>query len=145
MSIDPRPYVRVAAMLRLDNTQISAHSVVMRRKTGSLVPLEASILEAALQLRRDGIEEVHGFQLAKVMRDGAGARRLTAYGTLYRALERLEGFGFLDSRWEDAAIAAETGRPPRRFYRLTVSADRALADAAATRPAAALSPSRPVT
>ena len=117
----------------------------MRRKTGSLVPLEVSILEAALRLRRDGVEEVHGFQLAKVMRDDAGARRLTAYGTLYRALERLEGFGFLDSRWEDATIAAETGRPPRRFYRLTVSGERALADAAPVRPAVALAPTRPVT
>ncbi len=117
----------------------------MRRKTGSLVPLEVSILEAALRLRRDRVDEVHGFQLAKVMRDDAGARRLTAYGTLYRALERLEGFGFLDSRWEDATIAAETGRPPRRFYRLTVSGERALADATPARPAAALSPSRPVT
>ena len=98
----------------------------MRRKAGTLVPLEVSILEAALRLRRDGQEEAHGFLLAKLIRDGAGARRLTAYGTLYRALERLEEFGFLESRWEDATIGAVTGRPPRRFYRLTVSGARAL-------------------
>lgn len=102
----------------------------MRRKAGTMVPLEASILDAALRLRRDGQEEAHGFLLAKVLRDGAGARRLTAYGTLYRALERLEGFGFLDSRWEDAALTTETGRPPRRFYRVTVAGERALAEAA---------------
>jgi PadR family transcriptional regulator, regulatory protein PadR len=97
----------------------------MRRKTGTLVPLETSILEAALELRRGGQEEAHGFLLAKVMRNGAGARRLTAYGTLYRALERLEGFGLLASRWEDPAIAQETGRPPRRVYRLTATGERA--------------------
>ncbi len=101
----------------------------MRRKTGTLVPLEVSILEAALRLRRDGTDEAYGFQLARVLRDSAGAKRLTAYGTLYRALERLEGFGFLVSRWEDPAIALETGRPPRRFYRLTVSGERALDEA----------------
>ncbi len=109
----------------------------MRRKSGSLVSLEVSILEAALRLRRDGQEEVHGFQLAKVMRDEAGAKRLTAYGTLYRALERLEGFGFLESRWEDAAIGATTGRPPRRFYRVTVVGERALREAITRRPTAA--------
>jgi DNA-binding PadR family transcriptional regulator len=90
----------------------------MRRKAGTLVPLEASILEAALRLRRDGTDEAYGFLLARIMRDGAGAKRLTAYGSLYRALERLEGFGFLESRWEDPAVALELGRPPRRFYRL---------------------------
>ena len=98
----------------------------MRRKSGTLVPLEASILEAALRLRSQGVEQTHGFQLAKVMRDGAGARRLTAYGTLYRALERLQDFGFLESQWEDATIASESGRPLRRFYRVTASGERAL-------------------
>lgn len=106
----------------------------MRRKSGSLVSLEVAILEAALRLRRDGQEEVHGFLLAKVMRDGAGARRLTAYGTLYRALDRLEGFGLLESRWEDPTIGAYAGRPPRRLYRLTASGERALVNAAASLP-----------
>ncbi len=110
----------------------------MRRKTGTLVSLEVAILEAALRLRRDGQPEIHGFQLAKVMRDEAGAKRLTAYGTLYRALERLEGFGFLESRWEDAAIGATTGRPPRRFYRITVVGERALHEALTPSPADAI-------
>ena len=117
----------------------------MRRKAGTMVSLEVSILDAALRLRRDGQAEVHGFLLAKVLRDGAGARRLTAYGTLYRALERLEGFGFLASRWEDAAIGAETGRPPRRLYRLTVSGERAIVDAHASIPMTPRVPARPVT
>lgn len=103
----------------------------MRRKEGALVPLEVSILEAALGLRNRGITEAHGFLLAKELRDGAHARRLTAYGTLYKALERLEQRGCLASRWEDPNRAAEDGRPRRRFYRLTIVGERALADARA--------------
>jgi PadR family transcriptional regulator PadR len=119
----------------------------MRRKEGSLVPLEASVLEAALGLRQQGIEEAHGFLLAKEMRDGIRARRLTAYGTLYKALERLERAGYLSSRWEDPLIAARDGRPRRRFYRVTLDGERALAEAtlgereAARKRSAAIQPS----
>jgi DNA-binding PadR family transcriptional regulator len=101
----------------------------MRRKPGTLVPLEVSILEAVLELRRRGITEAHGFLLAKELRDGRHARRLTAYGTLYKALDRLERAGYLASRWEDPQIAAGEGRPRRRFYRLTLTGEAALADA----------------
>ncbi|MBA3407463.1 MAG: helix-turn-helix transcriptional regulator, partial [Solirubrobacterales bacterium] len=51
------------------------------------------------------------------MRDQGGSRSLTAHGTLYKALSRLEEFGLLTSRWEDAA--AVEGRPRRRLYELT--------------------------
>jgi len=101
----------------------------MRRKQGSLVPLEVSVLEAALGLRQRGIDEAHGFLLAKEMRDGARARRLTAYGTLYKALDRLERAGYLSSRWEDPLIAARDGRPRRRSYRVTLEGEGALAQA----------------
>lgn len=103
----------------------------MRRKEGALVPLEVSILEAALELSSRGIPEAHGFLLAKKLRDRQGAKRLTAYGTLYKALERLEQRGYLASRWEDPNRAAEDGRPRRRFYRLTIVGEQALADARA--------------
>ena len=99
----------------------------MRRKAGALVPLEASILEAGLDLRRRGLDAAHGFLLAKEMRDHAGARLLTAYGTLYKALERLEKAGFLGSFWEDPQLAADAGRPRRRFYRVTAAGETALA------------------
>jgi len=101
----------------------------MRRKEGALVPLEVSILEAALELRSRGINEAHGFLLAKHIRDGKGARRLTAYGTLYKALDRLERAGYLASRWEDPQLAADDGRPRRRHYRITMSGEGAHADA----------------
>jgi PadR family transcriptional regulator len=41
-----------------------------------------------------------------------------ASGTLYPVLIRLEGAGWVESRWENLDPAAE-GRPPRRYYRLT--------------------------
>jgi PadR family transcriptional regulator PadR len=103
----------------------------MRRKEGALVPLEVSILEAALGLRSRGIAEAHGFLLAKELRDGRQARRLTAYGTLYKALDRLERAGYLASRWEDPRLAADEGRPRRRFYRVTLTGETALAEAKA--------------
>ena len=117
----------------------------MRRKAGTLVPLELDILEAAIDLARRSIPEAHGYLLARELRDRNGAKRLTAYGTLYKALERLERLGFLESRWEDPQAAADDGRPRRRFYRVTVIGERAAADARASedrplvqRPAAAV-------
>jgi DNA-binding PadR family transcriptional regulator len=106
----------------------------MRRKAGASVPLELSILEAAVDLARRGTLEAHGFLLARELRDREGARRLTAYGTLYKALERLERRGYLASRWEDPIAPAKEGRPRWRFYRVTVLGERAVQDARARRP-----------
>jgi PadR family transcriptional regulator, regulatory protein PadR len=39
-------------------------------------------------------------------------------GTVHPILARLEGAGWLESRWEDVDPTA-AGRPPRRYYRLT--------------------------
>jgi DNA-binding PadR family transcriptional regulator len=88
-----------------------------RRKPGTLVPLETEILSAALSMRRSGEAAFHGFGLAQAMREHSGSRALTGHGTLYKALGRLEEFGLLASRWEDAAAAE--GRPRRRLYELT--------------------------
>ena len=87
----------------------------MRRKAGSLVPLELAICAAAAELRRGGVEEFHGYLIAKQIKEHADNRLLTAYGTLYRALARLETMGLLASRWEDANVAAAENRPRRRF------------------------------
>lgn len=113
----------------MTNMQISAYSFEMRRKQGTLIPLEVAVLEAALELRDDGIEEVHGFLLAKHVGDGEGARRLTAHGTLYRSLARLERAELLRSRWEEPQLAADEGRPLRRLYQLTRAGEKALAEA----------------
>ena len=103
----------------------------MRRKPGAIVPTERSVLEAGVRLHANGTAEFHGYALAKKMREDDAARRLIAHGTLYKALDRLEGMSFLESRWEDPAVAAEESRPRRRFYRVTAAGSRALAEAPA--------------
>lgn len=101
-----------------------------RRKPGTLLPLETDILEIALSLRGSGHASFHGFGLARTLREQSGARALTAHGTLYKALSRLEGLGLLTSRWEEVATIA--ARPRRRLYELTGEgirvAERAVAD-----------------
>jgi PadR family transcriptional regulator, regulatory protein PadR len=86
------------------------------------------VLEALLD---DPEREKYGLEIG----EAAGLRS----GTVHPILARLEGYGWLASRWEDIDASAE-GRPPRRYYALT--AEGALAArtalARAYRPAAAL-------
>jgi DNA-binding PadR family transcriptional regulator len=96
----------------------------VRRKPGSLVPLESAILDVALNLDGSGVREFHGYQLARYLAHVSDHRLLTAYGTLYRALGRLEKMGLLTSRGEDPQIAASENRPARRLYALTSDAVR---------------------
>lgn len=96
----------------------------MRRKPGLLLPLEESILAAATDFLRHGTEEFHGFLLAKEIQEKQEARLLTAHGTLYKALERLEREGLLTSRWENPQKAADAGHLRRRLYRLTAAGNR---------------------
>ena len=80
------------------------------------MPLESEILEMALALRSSGQDTFHGFGLARSLKEGGSARNLTAHGTLYKALSRLEGSGLLSSRWDETEV---DGRPRRRLYELT--------------------------
>ena len=68
--------------------------------------------------------ELYGLQISQA----AGL----ATGTIHPILARLEGLGWLESRWEDIN-PAEEGRPRRRYYRLSSDgaerARRALAEA----------------
>jgi PadR family transcriptional regulator, regulatory protein PadR len=91
----------------------------MRRKAGALVPFEELILSAAVQLWNAESREFYGYQIAKHLADEADRKLLTAYGTLYRALGRLETMGLLRSAWEDPQKAADENRPGRRLYALT--------------------------
>ena len=103
------------------------HIVVpMRRKADQLIPLETSILEAAVALHRGGTTAFHGFLLAKVIKTASDRRLLTAHGTLYRALHRLERAKLIEAFWEDPYEAAREGRPRRRLYRLTASSETVL-------------------
>ena len=49
-------------------------------------------------------------------------------GTVYPALGRLERDGLVTSSWEDATIAQNEKRPPRRYYKLTAQGVRLLND-----------------
>lgn len=110
------------------------NALCMRRRPGSLIPIELAILEAASARR----EPFHGFELAKALADADGARGLTAHGTLYKALARLAEQRLLEADWEDPEIALRDGRPRRRLYRLTgagaarASAERTRAERADT-------------
>lgn len=101
--------------------------MAVRRKEGAILPIEESVLAAALALRRAGQAEFHGFAIAREIQDRQGARRLTAHGTLYKALSRMEAAGLLSSRWEDPTAAAEADRPRRRLYKVTGVGEAALA------------------
>jgi DNA-binding PadR family transcriptional regulator len=93
----------------------------MRRRAGALVPLEIAICRAAADL--DG--EFHGYELAKHLAEATGRNSLAAYGTLYRALARLEQMKLVKSRWENPEIAARENRPGRRLYILTAAGQHA--------------------
>jgi PadR family transcriptional regulator, regulatory protein PadR len=49
-------------------------------------------------------------------------------GTVYPVLGRLERDGYVRSKWESPTIAQREKRPPRRYYEITASGSRALAD-----------------
>lgn len=105
----------------------------MRRKPGALLPIEESILAAGLDLRSGENSEFHGFVIAKEMQEVGEAQQLTAYGTLYKALGRMDAAGLLESRWEEPELALAEGRPRRRLYRVTGVGERALASMRAER------------
>jgi len=96
----------------------------MRRKPGQLLPLERAICDEARDLGKD----FYGYQMAKRLQEVADSKLLTAYGTLYRALSRLQDMGLLQSRWEDPRIPARENRPGRRLYSLTALGETVASD-----------------
>jgi PadR family transcriptional regulator PadR len=78
-------------------------------------------------LLADVSEEIYGKEI--------GDRAELASGTVHPILARLEGMGWLESRWEEIDPSA-VGRPARRYYRLTPTgvADSRQALAKAYRP-----------
>ena len=86
-------------------------------------------------LLEDPTRELYGIEI--------GAAAGLPSGTIHPILARLEGLGWVESRWEDIDTRAE-GRPARRYYRLTAagvqSARLALARAYRPRRAASLRP-----
>jgi len=113
---------------------------MVRRKPGTLLPLEVAILDAGTACARDGDPDFHGFAVAQRIQERDGARRLTAHGTLYKALARMEAGGLLESRWEDPDLGVTEGRPRRRLYRVTPLGARALAEGRAAEAPGAFRP-----
>ena len=105
----------------------------MRRKPGTLLPLEIAVLEAALQLLARGTGEFYGYLIAGAVKEREDTRSLTAHGTLYKALDRMQKAGLIESRWEDPQIAAAEERPRRKLYHVTAVGETALSDALAAR------------
>jgi DNA-binding PadR family transcriptional regulator len=104
----------------------------MRRKPGSLLPLEIAICEVASILQQRGAPKFHGYSLAKELKHAGDTKLLTAYGTLYRALDRLEQMGYLRSEMEAPHFAAAENRPGRRLYELTALGQQTLSETART-------------
>src|SRR6478609_10797688 len=78
--------------------------------TGPRMTIPAQLVLSVLL--EDPQREVYGRELG----EAAGLPS----GTIHPILARLEGMGWLESRWEDIDTSA-AGRPARRYYRLTES------------------------
>jgi DNA-binding PadR family transcriptional regulator len=97
-----------------------------RGRPAGLTKIEIDILRAGLVASvRSGRPHFWGFELQKVFKTLTG--RNLSWGTLFPALRRLERMEHLTSEWSDES---ETGKRPRRYYRLTKSG-RKEAEAAA--------------
>ncbi|HVX38742.1 MAG TPA: PadR family transcriptional regulator [Gemmatimonadaceae bacterium] len=66
---------------------------------------------------------MHGYGVARFIRDGSGAAFKVLDGALYTSLHRMEERGWIESEWglSDAGKRA-------KFYRLTTAGHRALRD-----------------
>ena len=96
----------------------------MKRKPGTLLPIEVSILRAGILMLMRGTPDFHGYGVAKEILETEASRQLTAHGTLYRALDRMEEAGLVKSRWEELTAESD-GRPRRRLYQVTADGERA--------------------
>lgn len=94
----------------------------MRRRGGTgLVRNELRLLLTAADLRIDGHDHFHGYDLARHLAAAQDSKSIMSQPTLYRALRRLEERGALKSEWESLEEAAAQGREgrPRRYYHIT--------------------------
>jgi PadR family transcriptional regulator, regulatory protein PadR len=80
----------------------------MRKRVGPRMTLPTQLVLRALL--EDPAQEMYGLQICQV----AGLPS----GTIHPILARLEGIGWLESRWEETDPHRQ-GRPRRRYYRLT--------------------------
>ena len=81
-----------------------------------LSALEEDLLSAI------GNKEKYGLEIAKALTDANEGAREFSPGSLYPTLRRLEGKGYLNSRWGEDDDGTETrGGARRRYYQITDS------------------------
>lgn len=76
-------------------------------------------------------KESYGLEIIEAVKRVTGGRTRLALGSLYMTLHRMEGRGFILSRWEEpdeTGKARRKGRP-RRYYHITPQGLEALAEA----------------
>lgn len=101
-----------------------------RRRPGVLLPIELAILDAGLTIQpREG--SFFGFALARTLAERDDSA-LVSQGALYRALNRMETAGLLESEWEAPESAEAEGRPRRRLYQVTGAGEAAFRAAVRT-------------
>jgi PadR family transcriptional regulator PadR len=84
--------------------------------------LSAGITELVLlSVLSRAAEPMYGYQIAKLIDEGRDNEPVIKLGTLYPVLRSLERSGLLESRVEPSVAG-----PPRRYYRITESGQRAL-------------------
>ncbi len=88
---------------------------VAELKKGSVQMLLLAILEEAPK---------YGFQIIRELREATNGFFDLKEGTLYPALRRLEGKGYLKGRWN-----TETEGSPRKYYHMTDSGRKTLKEA----------------
>jgi DNA-binding PadR family transcriptional regulator len=67
----------------------------------------------------------HPYRLGREVEE-RGGKKVVTLGGLYKALHRLEEAGYVESEWEDVD-PTEVKRPRRRIYKITGTAEPALA------------------
>jgi PadR family transcriptional regulator, regulatory protein PadR len=80
----------------------------MSKQSGPKMTLPTQLVLRALMV--EPTQEMYGLQIC-------AAAGLPS-GTIHPILARLEGWGWLESHWEDTD-PSDQGRPRRRYYRLT--------------------------
>jgi len=86
----------------------------IRKAKLQFMSADHQVLGAIAQLQQRGAADIYGFLISQEIEQATG--HIIGYGTLYRALSRLEHRGILRSRWE--VPKPDEGRPRRRYYSL---------------------------
>ena len=94
-------------------------------------PDDLSNVEVAiLGVLQKHVRGLHGVAISDGVDSKSEGYFRLPFGTLYPALKRLEGKGFISGTWESLDKAAQEGRPRRCIYKITGAGAAALAEAA---------------